>query len=412
MFVNTLLDYENDPEKLELLYKEQPDKFELDLSGALNQKPDSITFRVWATRLNIKLPQKENTSPTLITVITLSVFAGLVAKVPAFFLNENWFYPRFAPFVALMATAIYFLYVINVGYLKRLVGIFCLITIIYLSLLPDWSTSSSVTMALIHLPLACWIITGIVFSKGKWQEKESRIKFISYSGELIILSSLILIGGAVLTGMTIALFQVIGIELEDKFIETILPIGAAATPVVGTYIYDVVLQRKMKLASTLSKVFAPLFLVLLFAFIVTAAVQGLPFLYDRDYLIIFNALLLVILCISLFSLTDQDQLKEKSLLRRTSISLITATVVVDLMALYAISFRLFEYGFSLNRFYVLTINILILGHLMYLLFPYVNSIRNGHRTRDMTDAVVNYFPVYATWIVLATFLLPFVFSFK
>ena len=242
MSENTLLDFENDLEKLELLYKEQPDKFKMDLLGALNQKPDSITFRIWAARLNIKLPQKEHTSPSLFTVITLSICAGLMVKVPVFFLNENWFYPRFAPFVTLMATASYFLCVNNDGYLKKLVGIFCLITIIYLSFLADWSTSSSITMALIHLPLAAWIITGIVFSNGRWQDKESRITFISYSGELIILSCLILVGGAVLTGMTIALFQVIGIELEEKFIETMFPIGIAATPVVGTYIYDVVLQ--------------------------------------------------------------------------------------------------------------------------------------------------------------------------
>ena len=49
---------------------------------------------------------------------------------------------------------------------------------------------------------------------------------------------------------------------------------------------------------------------------------------------------------------------------------------------------------------------------MYLLFTYVNSIQRGQEAREMTDAVVNYFPVYAVWITLATFILPFVFLFK
>jgi len=414
MSVNTLIDYENDPEALEKLYRNQPEKFELELSYALKQKPDSITFRIWATRLSIEFSQKDDISPTptLITVIGISILAGLTTRIPALFFREDWFYPRFAPFVALMATASYFLIKNNNGYLTRLVVIFCLITTCYLSLLPDWSTSSSITMLLIHLPLACWLITGIVFSNGRWQEKESRIRFIRYSGELAILSGLILIGGFGLTALTIGLFQVIGIELDDQFIETLLALGVPAIPVIGTYVYDVVLQKKIQLATILAKIFAPLFLVLVVAFILATAVQGIPFLDDRDYLIIFNALLIVILCIALFSIVGQDQSKETFIQRCIIISLIAATVFIDLIALYAISLRLLEFGFSINRFYIWTINILILGNLIYLLVAFAYSIQNNQRTSGMIDAVTNYLPIYALWVALATFILPLVFQFQ
>ncbi|HIB25593.1 MAG TPA: hypothetical protein EYO43_05010, partial [Gammaproteobacteria bacterium] len=100
MSANSLMDYENDPEVLEKLYRNQPEKFELELSYALKQKPDSITFRIWATRLNIELSQKDDISPTLITVIGISILAGLTTRIPALFFREDWFYPRFAPFVA------------------------------------------------------------------------------------------------------------------------------------------------------------------------------------------------------------------------------------------------------------------------------------------------------------------------
>ena len=85
MSVNTLIDYENDPEALEKLYRNQPEKFEWELSYALKQKPDSITFRIWATRLNIEFSQKDDISPTptLIIVIGISILAGLTTRIPA-----------------------------------------------------------------------------------------------------------------------------------------------------------------------------------------------------------------------------------------------------------------------------------------------------------------------------------------
>ena len=220
------------------------------------------------------------------------------------------------------------------------------------------------------------------------------------------------IGGFGLTALTIGLFQVIGIELDDKFIETVLALGVPAIPVIGTYVYDVVLQKKIQLAATLAKIFAPLFLVLVVAFILATAVQGIPFLDDRDYLIIFNALLIVILCIALFSIVGQDQSKETFIQRCIIISLIAATVFIDLIALYAISLRLLEFGFSINRFYIWTINILILGNLIYLLVAFAYSIQNTQRTSVMIDAVTNYLPIYALWVALATFILPLVFQFQ
>ncbi len=62
-------------------------------------------------------------------------------------------------------------------------------TAVYVSLLPV--LSDSVVMALIHLPVVFWAFLGIVFMGGSWREADSRIRFIRYNGELVVLGSLV-----------------------------------------------------------------------------------------------------------------------------------------------------------------------------------------------------------------------------
>jgi hypothetical protein len=62
-------------------------------------------------------------------------------------------------------------------------------------------------MALIHLPILCWVFLGFVFTGSSWRETEPRIRFLRYNGELLILGSLVALGGMVLSAITVALFK-------------------------------------------------------------------------------------------------------------------------------------------------------------------------------------------------------------
>lgn len=50
-----------------------------------------------------------------------------------------------------------------------------------------------------HRPIALWLVVGIAFAGGQWDQVGGRMDFIRFSGELFIYYVLIVLGGGVLT---------------------------------------------------------------------------------------------------------------------------------------------------------------------------------------------------------------------
>ena len=122
--------------------------------------------------------------------------------------------------------------------LKRLLLILVtfLILTIYVNLLPSVTDSDSINLVYIHLPLLMWCIFGLVFIDFNLKDKIKRIEFIRYNGDLAILMAIIVIAGGILTGITIGLFEAIGINIENFYMENVVIVGAVSVPIVATYI--------------------------------------------------------------------------------------------------------------------------------------------------------------------------------
>ena len=62
----------------------------------------------------------------------------------------------------------------------------------------------------LHLPIALWLIVGIVYAGGRWSVVGGRMDFVRFSGELFIYYVLIALGGGVLSAFVAMIFQSIG----------------------------------------------------------------------------------------------------------------------------------------------------------------------------------------------------------
>ncbi len=186
-------------------------------------------------------------------------------RVPAIWFGDDWYYPRFGPLWVSLSVATYFL-AVNFGRILAGMGAGSAIVVaIYIAMLP--SDTDSVIMALIHFPLIYWSYVGLAFMGDAWRDSESRIRFVRYSGELFILFSLFALGGMVLTGLTIGLFSLIGEDIGEWYFRNVIVLGVAGVPAIATYVYDIVLARRINIASVLSRVFAPLFLVMVVTYL-------------------------------------------------------------------------------------------------------------------------------------------------
>jgi hypothetical protein len=409
MDADQMLQLLGDPAALEARYRESPRRFRRALVDALARRPDDIVLRVWVARLE-QGPGASLRTRALGPVLAIALACGLLVRLPALWLGEEWYYPRFGPSCVILSLAFYF-WLERRDRTQLVVGVsLAAFAAIVVSLLPG--ETDSVVMAWLHLPILWWLLLGVVFSGPSWRETDPRIRFLRYNGELLILGSLVGLGGLVFSGLTASLFELMSAGAGEWYFENFGVIGAAAVPVAGTYLYDAVFARQTGIASVLARVFAPLFLVMTATYLVMAFFVGQNPFVDRSSLITVNGLLLVVLGMSVLSIAERGSDEDVGWVDRINLALLVATLLIDVLALSAIVFRLASYGFTPNRVVVLGANAVILAHLALICRAHVRFVRGKGDVEGIREAASGYLPAYGAWAAVVAFVLPFVFSFS
>ena len=413
MIADTILALLNDPKALEVLYRESPRAFRRALNEAREKRPDEIVLRVWDARLS-NGAQTSAAPRALGPALAIALGCGLLVRLPAIWLREEWYYPRFAPSIVLLALALYFWSRLR-DQRPLVVGLVLAAAAgTMATILPgrnEAEYASSVVMAMIHLPILFWVFLGFVFAGASWRQTDPRIRFLRYNGELLILGSLVALGGMVFSGLTMALFALISKDAPKWYAQNIGVVGAAAVPVAATYLYDVVFRRHTGIASVLARVFAPLFLVMTSFYLVMALLGGQNPFVDRSFLITVNGLLVVVLGMAVLSIAERGEDDVVGWVDQINLALLAVTLVIDVLALSAIVFRLASYGFTPNRVVVLGANVVILVHLALISRAHAGFMR-GSGVEGIRKAATGYLPVYAVWAAIVSFVLPFVFRFS
>jgi hypothetical protein len=285
--------------------------------------------------------------------------------------------------------------------------------LLYLHLLPGGNESQVTVLSCLHMPFFLWSVLGAAFLGGRWRNPQGRMDYLRYNGELLIYSTIILIGGMVLTALTLSLFGMIRVHIEEWYLQYVVVYGTVAAPVVATLLVDRVVGGRFRIAPLLARVFAPLFLLTVGAYLVAMIPSlGRPF-TERDFLIVFNALLLAVLGICIGCISERDPRAAAGRFGDSvNIGLAALTLAVDVIALAAIVFRLASYGFSPNRLAVLGGNLLVFGHLAGLLYQYVRFAKGTGALKDLERWVAGYIPAYAAWSLFVAVGFPLIFGFR
>lgn len=411
------------PHALEALYRANPKEFTRALGDAMAERPDLLTLQVWHERLFFEKPieqLQQSSAPRfsirdIVVTVVLSLLAGTLAKIPHFFpmLDEERFYTRNLGGIVGGALVLYFCIQTSCR-MKTAATLIALLlgATLYLNALPGKSTSDTVLLACMHMPFFFWSLLGIAFLGGAWKNMPGRMDYVRYNGELLVYSTIILMGGMVLTGLTVALFGLIDLRIEDWYMKNVAVYGAVACPMVATLLVERVVGERFKIAPLLAKVFTPLFLLTVVVYLLAMMLnQRSPF-TDRDFLIAFNGLLLVVLGLCVFSISERGTKKSAGVLDLMNMGLVSVTLVIDIIALAAILFRLTSYGFTPNRLAVLGANLLAFGHLAGILWHYLKFARRRASLQSLDRWIVAYIPVYLAWSIVVAVAFPLAFRFR
>ena len=221
--------------------------------------------------------------------------------------------------------------------------------IVFANVFPFTPEGSTLVLTVLHLPIALWLVVGIAYAGGRWNSSDGRMDFVRFSGELFIYYVLIAFGGLVLIFFTFAMFSVLGLDLE-WFVEAwVLPCGALGAVIIGSWLVEAKQSAVENMAPVLTRLFTPLFAALLLAFLATMVVTGRGVDFDRDVLIGFDLLLVLVLGLLLYSISARDPLAKPDVFDALQVLLVVTALIVDAVALAAIAARISEFGPSANR---------------------------------------------------------------
>ena len=415
---NFILKNINNPDKLEKIYQSNRLAFKNEFFSLSSKIKDKKIYSYWNARLNYANSGfSVGSSKELIIILYCSLLAVVIAKLPEIFsIDEEFFYTRNISFIVFLPLSFYFIWKKKIKIRKILItSIIILSSIFYINYLPKNppnDESDTLILTCLHLPIFLWSTFSLLFFGKKISSHKKRLSFIKYNGDLIVISGLILLSGGIFSGITVGLFELISIDIEEFYFKYIVITGLASLPIVGTHIIDKNPNIVGKISPFIAKLFSPLVLITLLIYIGSTIFFGSNIYNDRDFLLLFNIVLIGVMALIFFSIIEGLSTSMSKIEICILFLLSLVTITINGIALSAILLRIIEWGITPNRTAVLVSNILILINLVVVATKLYYSLIYNSKLIKVGISIVVFMSIYCLWSLFVTFLFPLIFNFN
>ncbi|SIN76347.1 permease prefix domain 1-containing protein [Agromyces cerinus] len=271
--------------------------------------------------------------------------------------------------------------------------------------------SATAVLATIGSIVALWLVTGIVDAGGAWRSDRTRMDFLRFSGEWLVYYVLIAIVGGALSGLTVAVFASIQVDIAPFIVEWVLPCGAAGAVLVSAWLVGAKQRVIENIAPVLTKVFTPLFTLMMLALIVASVMQWNLVGGSRELLIAFDLVLVVVVALLVYAISARDPALAPGWFDRLQVLMLVAALVVDVIVLVAMIARTGEFGFSANKTASLGLNLILLANLAWATWLQIGFVRRRVPFGRVESWQTAYLPVYLAWAAILVFAFPPMFDF-
>jgi SNF family Na+-dependent transporter len=251
----------------------------------------------------------------------------------------------------------------------------------------------------------------VAYVGGRWRSDRRRMDFVRFTGELAIYYTLLALGGALLIALTLATLRGIGTDFQPVLEGWILPFAVPGALVVATWLVEAKQQVVENMAPVLTRVFTPLTVAMLLVLLAVLATAGGFAGIDRNLLILMDAILVLVLCLLLYSMSARDPLAPPGLFDALQLALVIAALALDAAMLTAMVTRIAEFGYSPNKIAALGLNLILLVHLLRAAWLAVGFLRGRLPFVAVERWQTRYLPVYGVWATVVVVVFPPVFGF-
>ncbi|MFB7883613.1 permease prefix domain 1-containing protein [Microbacterium sp. NPDC056057] len=379
--------------------------------------------RLWKQLMFQDEPRAPRTGGGLLLAVGLAVAAALAVKIPALFgiqFAENGdFYGRWYALLVLPFLAAYFLTRRKAALPTiAVVAVPFVAAAVVMAVYPFAPGGATLMLAATHLVVVLWLVTGIGYVNGRVRSSRARMDFIRFTGEWVVYLALIALGGGVLIALTMGVFAAIDLDAGWFVEEVMIPCGLAGAIIIAAWLVEAKQSVIENIAPVLTKLFTPLFTLLLLAFIVAGFIQGnliddssTEMFGQRDLLILFDIVLVVVVGLLLYALSARDPLAPPSWFDRMQLVMVVAALVVDIMVLVAMIGRIAEWGASPNKLASLGLNVILLANLAGAAWLQLRFAMRRTPYERLERWQTGFMPVYLTWAAIVVVVFPPVFAF-
>ncbi len=354
-----------------------------------------------------------------ILVLCLAAAAALAIKVPALFGyafdddDVNQFYALNISFFAFPFVTAYFAWKRGMDFARwsRLIPPF-FVTLLLCNIFPFEPGGDTAILTTLHVPIALWLVVGFAYAGGDWRTRGLRMDFVRFSGQLFILYVLIALGGGVLTGITLTVFNALGVDLRWVAASWIIPCGAMGAFVVAAWLVESGQGAIEQVAPVLTRIFTPLFTLMLLAFLAVLVWTGRGIDVQREMLIAFDALLIVVLGLVLYSVSARDPVAPPGVFDGLQIALVSTALIVDVLVLAAMTARIGEFGITPNRMWAMGLNIILFVNLAWTARLYIGFLRKRSPFSAVERWQTDYLPVFSAWAAFVVAVFPLIFGYR
>lgn len=282
----------------------------------------------------------------------------------------------------------------------------------FINIFPFSSPGHTEILAALHLPIALWLAVGFAYAGARWRDHAQRMNYVRFSGEWFIYYALIALGGGVLVGFTMFIFESIGINPERIVASWLLPCGIAGAVLISAWLVEAKQSIIENMAPVLTRLFTPMFTALLLVFLLIMAWTDSVISVEREVLIGFDLLLVLVLGLLLYSISARDPEAPPGIFDLLQLLLVICALLVDLLALWAIGTRISEFGFTPNRVAALGENLILLVNLGWSAVLYARFLGKRSSFSPLERWQTAYIPVYAVWAWVVVIVFPVLFDYS
>lgn len=402
----------SEPAALERLYRQNPPAFTSAFLSIYEEIRDQPVAETWHERLvysheELAWGQRSDWA-----------FLGIWVLVAAFFMqfpdifgiSHDAYFPRNVSFIVLAGMGGLFAFQQRLGLSATWPALIAMLfSMIYINVVPMDQQSDAFVLACMHVPIFLWIFVGFLYVGGLNPAGPKGIEFLRFHGDLLVMVAVIALAGGLFTALTINLFHLINLDIEKYYFQygvlSLLP----SVPVIAAFLVQKNPQLVSKISPLIARIFTPLVFLTLLIFLGATFFSEKDLFNDREYLLVFNGVLVGVMALLLFSLSEITKKSVSPFYQYLLVGLAALALLDNGLALSAIVFRLVEFGITPNRLAVLGSNLLMMGHVGWVTKNLIGFVRAQQDIRSVENGMTFFLPYYGAWAALVAFVFPLVF---